>query len=186
MAAQAKFDREEVDIRLRPNRRPDRSQPLVPWWMRIERMNVGVAPPADESTQRLGATANYERLSGGVWSRRCTRAMANPRRAHGWRTPAISRAKGRSWSTKRAGGSTGRAAISISIARVREWEKGGDELMWRFIVSPEDADRMDLKEHIRELARTMEADLGTPAGVGCHRPQQHRQPTRTSADSRGR
>ena len=47
------------------------------------------------------------------------------------------------------------------IARVREWEKGGDELMWRFIVSPEDADRMDLKEHIRELARTMEADLGT-------------------------
>ena len=47
------------------------------------------------------------------------------------------------------------------IARVREWEKDGDELMWRFIVSPEDADRMDLKEHIRELVRTMEADLGT-------------------------
>ena len=47
------------------------------------------------------------------------------------------------------------------VARVREWEKDGDELMWRFIVSPEDADRMDLKEHIRELVRTMEADLGT-------------------------
>ena len=47
------------------------------------------------------------------------------------------------------------------IARVREWEKDGDELMWRFIVSPEDADRMDLKEHIRELVRTMESDLGT-------------------------
>jgi type IV secretory pathway VirD2 relaxase len=47
------------------------------------------------------------------------------------------------------------------IARVREWEKDGDELMWRFIVSPEDAERMDLKEHIRELVRTMESDLGT-------------------------
>jgi len=47
------------------------------------------------------------------------------------------------------------------IARVREWEKEGDEIMWRFIVSPEDGGRMDLKEHIRELVRTMEADLGT-------------------------
>ena len=47
------------------------------------------------------------------------------------------------------------------IARVREWEKDGDERMWRFIVSPEDADRMDLKEHVRELVRAMEADLGT-------------------------
>ena len=43
----------------------------------------------------------------------------------------------------------------------REWEKAGDERMWRVIVSPEDADRMDLKGHVRELVRAMEADLGT-------------------------
>jgi hypothetical protein len=30
------------------------------------------------------------------------------------------------------------------------WEKS-DELMWRFIVSPEDADRMNLRGHVREL-----------------------------------
>ena len=32
--------------------------------------------------------------------------------------------------------------------------------MWRFIVSPEDADRMDLKEHIRELSDQWKAILG--------------------------
>ncbi|MGO9450794.1 MAG: relaxase/mobilization nuclease domain-containing protein [Candidatus Binataceae bacterium] len=47
------------------------------------------------------------------------------------------------------------------VAVVREWEKAGDERMWRIIVSPEDADRMDLKDHIRDLVGAMESDLGT-------------------------
>ncbi len=47
------------------------------------------------------------------------------------------------------------------VAVVREWEKAGDERMWRIIVSPEDADRMDLKDHIRDLVEAMERDLGT-------------------------
>jgi type IV secretory pathway VirD2 relaxase len=46
------------------------------------------------------------------------------------------------------------------LATVREWEKS-DELMWRFIVSPEDSDRLDLREHVRELVSQMERDLGT-------------------------
>ena len=46
------------------------------------------------------------------------------------------------------------------IATVRGWEKC-DELMWRFIVSPEDADRLDLRDHVRELVGQMERDLGT-------------------------
>jgi len=47
------------------------------------------------------------------------------------------------------------------VAVVREWEKAGDERMWRIIVSPEDAVRMDLKDHIRDLVGAMESDLGT-------------------------
>jgi type IV secretory pathway VirD2 relaxase len=43
---------------------------------------------------------------------------------------------------------------------VRDWEKQ-DQLMWRFIVSPEDADRLDLRDHVRELVGQMERDLGT-------------------------
>src|SRR5262249_779220 len=43
---------------------------------------------------------------------------------------------------------------------VRGWERH-DQLMWRFIVSPEDADRLNLRDHVREVVGQMEADLGT-------------------------
>ena len=46
------------------------------------------------------------------------------------------------------------------LATVRDWEKS-DELMWRFIVSPEDADRLNLRDHVRELVGQMERDLDT-------------------------
>jgi type IV secretory pathway VirD2 relaxase len=46
------------------------------------------------------------------------------------------------------------------VAAVREWERA-DNLMWSFIVSPEDADRIDLRRHVRELVAGMERDLGT-------------------------
>ncbi len=46
------------------------------------------------------------------------------------------------------------------VAAVREWERT-DELMWSFIVSPEDAAGIDLRAHVRELVSGMERDLGT-------------------------
>jgi type IV secretory pathway VirD2 relaxase len=45
-------------------------------------------------------------------------------------------------------------------AMVRDWERG-DELMWSLIVSPEDAERFDLRQHVRDLVAGMERDLGT-------------------------
>jgi type IV secretory pathway VirD2 relaxase len=47
------------------------------------------------------------------------------------------------------------------VGCVRDWEHAGDPHMWRIIVSPEDAARIDLKHHIRELANEMQQDLGT-------------------------
>jgi type IV secretory pathway VirD2 relaxase len=47
------------------------------------------------------------------------------------------------------------------VATVRVWERSGDELLWRFIVSPEDAGRLNLRDHVRELVGRMEEDLGT-------------------------
>ena len=44
--------------------------------------------------------------------------------------------------------------------RCGEWERG-DALMWSLIVSPEDAARMDLRRHVRDLVAGMERDLGT-------------------------
>jgi len=47
------------------------------------------------------------------------------------------------------------------VGCVRTWEKSGDQLMWRLIVSPEDAERLDLKIHARDLVAAMERDLAT-------------------------
>ena len=52
------------------------------------------------------------------------------------------------------------ARDSIWSAVVREWERG-DELMWSLIISPEDAERIDLRQHARDLVAGMERDLGT-------------------------
>jgi type IV secretory pathway VirD2 relaxase len=46
------------------------------------------------------------------------------------------------------------------VSAVAVWEKS-DALMWRFIVSPEDADRLNLLDHVRELVGQMERDLDT-------------------------
>ena len=47
------------------------------------------------------------------------------------------------------------------IGIVDRWQKEGTPLMWRVIISPDDHDRIDLREHIREVVAGMERDLGT-------------------------
>ena len=44
---------------------------------------------------------------------------------------------------------------------VQEWEKAGDHLMWSLIISPEDAQHMDMQRHIRDFVTRMQQDLGT-------------------------
>lgn len=41
------------------------------------------------------------------------------------------------------------------------WQNAGDELMWKFIISPEFGDRIDAERLTRELMERMERDLGT-------------------------
>ncbi len=124
MAAKPKFDREEVDIRLRPSGRPERSQPLVPWWMRTERrmsalrrqpMNRRggwVRPPVRASQRRSVVKAMYTRNGkpkAGAWvahARYLTREGAQ-----------LEHEKGRGFD--REGGD-----IDL-IGRVREWRRAG-------------------------------------------------------------
>src|SRR5208282_5267492 len=50
----------------------------------------------------------------------------------------------------------------VDIARrLDTWQRGGDQRLFKLIVSPEFGDRMDLKAHARELLRRMERDLNT-------------------------
>jgi type IV secretory pathway VirD2 relaxase len=46
-------------------------------------------------------------------------------------------------------------------ATLRTWQRAGDARLWKFIVSPERAERLDLKAHTRALVSHVERDLGT-------------------------
>jgi type IV secretory pathway VirD2 relaxase len=55
-----------------------------------------------------------------------------------------------------------RETDGIDIAwRLKTWQTGGDELIWKLIISPEFGDRLDLSRLTRDLIKQMEDDLGT-------------------------
>ena len=50
----------------------------------------------------------------------------------------------------------------ISIVKtVKVWQEAGDKHLFKIILSPEKAADIDLKEHVRELMKRIEKDLGT-------------------------
>ncbi len=119
--------------------------------------------PATEDQLRAvaacgGAWRRRACTDGAAWSRR--RSGATGARAAGSGTRAIWRARMPS-ARPSAGAASTRVFESLDMAAVvREWERG-DELMWSFIISPEDAERIDLRQHVRDLVAGMERDLGT-------------------------
>src|SRR5208283_306852 len=164
MAGKPRFDREEVDIRLRPGRQGERRHPLVPWWMRLEQRFLNARrQQARPRKQHPGSKARAQLRS---YQRRSVVKVMYTRngkpKAGAWLAHAryLTREGAQREYEKGVGFDAAHGDIDMA-ARVREWEKAGDERMWRVIVSPEDADRMDLKGHARELVRAMEADLGT-------------------------
>jgi type IV secretory pathway VirD2 relaxase len=49
----------------------------------------------------------------------------------------------------------------IDIAgRLGAWQRAGDPRLWKLIVSPEAGERLDLRQHARDLVAAMEGDLG--------------------------
>lgn len=63
---------------------------------------------------------------------------------------------------KRAAVGFGSGGDAMPISETLDgWQKGGDEHMFKLIVSPEFGDKMDLKQHTKELVLQMEKDLGT-------------------------
>ncbi len=161
MASRPRFNKKEVEIRVRPNRRGDQRRPLVPWWMRLEKRHL-IAKRA----QGRGKRGRNIRTQGGASQRRSVVKVMYTRngkpRSNAWAAHAryLTREGAQLENEKGMGFDAEQDGIDM-VAVVREWEKAGDERMWRIIVSPEDADRMDLKDHIRDLVGAMESDLGT-------------------------
>src|SRR6202521_4657878 len=164
MASRPRFNKKEVEIRVRPNQRDDQRRTLVPWWMRLEKRHL-IAKRA----QVRGKRGRKIRTQGAAYQRRSVVKVMYTRngkpRSNAWVAHAryLTREGAQLENERGVGFDVERDGIDM-VAVVREWEKAGDERMWRIIVSPEDADRMDLKDHIRELVGVMETDLGTGLG----------------------
>ena len=64
-----------------------------------------------------------------------------------------------------ASGDAGFDARDTSVqvsTRLQSWQASKDELVWKFIISPEFGDRADLQRLTRDVMRRMEEDLGGP------------------------
>jgi len=158
------FGHEEVDIRLR-NEPAGRPRRLVPWWMLASRrlqVRSGLRRQARGSLSANGRWRKAEVQIRANARRSVVKASFSRNRKSGaWTAHAryLSRPGAQQEHTKGFGFDGAREGIDL-LATVRDWEKS-DQLMWRFVVSPEDAKRLDLRDHVRQLVGQMESDLGT-------------------------
>jgi len=154
----------EVDIKLR-HEWAERPRKLIPWWARALR-RIGMRHGLRQQTTGSLSGARSARVRVAeppTYTRRSVVKASFSRNAKkgAWIAHAkyLSRPGAQQEVAKGLGFDSTREQINM-IATVKGWEKS-DELMWRFIVSPEDANRLNLRDHVRELVGQMEHDLGT-------------------------
>jgi hypothetical protein len=142
-------------------RRPRR---LVPWWERALRRGKAATVTRRQSRITAGGGGGVRRVSpAGVYGRRSVVKVSfqRNRRNGGWVRHA--RYLGREHAQhehNRGLGFNAEAEGLDLVATVRPWERS-DALWWKANLSPEDAARLDLVTHTRELMAGMERDLGT-------------------------
>lgn len=137
---------------------------LVPWWVRAMRRAGSASAPRRQARSTMGGGgARRQPSPAGLYGRRSVIKASFRRNRHnrGWAAHAryLSRERAQREHGRGLGFDAAREDIDL-VAKVREWERG-DDLLWSFIVSPEDGDRIDLRRHVRELVAGMERDLGT-------------------------
>lgn len=117
---------------------------------RVQRPGYFVAGRQPNSThaQRCAVRATYSRNNvKGQW------------RAHG-RYLARDTATGEPKS-RAVGFDAKREDVNIE-ERLNSWQTAGDERLWKIIISPEFAERLDLMKLVRQVVQQMEVDLDTP------------------------
>jgi hypothetical protein len=137
--------RDEIEIRVRPRR--GRQHKAAPWWLLLGK-RVGRVRRA---STRHGGIGNTRRGRSG---RRRSIVKASYSRNDGskrWTAHAryLTREGAQRHQARGIGFDSAADGLDV-VATVRSWEKSGDQLMWRPIVSPEDARRLDLKAHARK------------------------------------
>ena len=148
--------------RLKPGQARGPRRP-VPWWARMLKRVEASRRVRHQSKRGAGASARSVCQARRLYGRRSVVKASFRRNQHnrGWTAHARYLARdGAQREHGRGLGFNGAREDLELVATVNEWERD-DGLMWSFIVSPEDADRIDLRQHVRELVAGMERDLGT-------------------------
>jgi type IV secretory pathway VirD2 relaxase len=140
---------------------------MVPWWARALRRVRLRWSARRQAHGSLGGRQVWRERGGGELRAHARRSVVKAsfsrnRKSGAWIAHAkyLSRPGAQKEFEKGLGFDATRERIDL-VATVRAWEQSGDQLLWRFIVSPEDADRLNLRDHVRELVARMEEDLGT-------------------------
>jgi type IV secretory pathway VirD2 relaxase len=149
--------------RLNPGQRRG-ARRLVPWWVGALRRAKAATVIRRQPRTTAGGGGNRRRVAPARMYARRSVVKASFRRNRGngaWVRHA--RYLEREHAQREMERGRGFDAIFESVdmtAVAREWERS-DGLVCSLIISPEDAERLDLRRHVRDLTREMERDTGT-------------------------
>jgi type IV secretory pathway VirD2 relaxase len=114
---------------------------------------------------RKKMSGGYARSGRAPFSQRCAVRVTYSRNKNAgqWRAHGhyLARERATEKREKKAAGFSRFERSVDSAQRLDEWQKAGDERLFKIIVSPEFGDRIDLENHTRELMARMERDLQT-------------------------
>lgn len=152
---------EKDEFRLRPDRPPKRGQNETIAWATALKTVFRYA--STSARRRTGSQSTSSAVRPRKqFNQRCAvritytkNKVAGQWRAHGRYIARESAAHDRA-----SGFNDSEAAVEPAQTLDR-WQKQGDARLWKFIVSPEFGDRVDLQQLTRELMKHMEKDLGT-------------------------
>ena len=150
--------------KLKPGRQRG-SKRLVPWWARMLRRVRAAGTVRRQPKVAAGsrATRRQSQDAARLDGRRSVVKASFRRNRHngGWAAHARYLARENAQRANERGLGFDAASDGLDpVAIVRDWERG-DHLMWSFIVSPEDAERINLRDHVHDLMAEMERDLDT-------------------------
>ena len=137
---------------------------LLPWWERALRQAKAASVIRRQAkTSADGGGRRRKPILAKTYGRRSVVKASFRRNRHngGWVRHARYLAREQAQREGERGQGFDREREDLDLAAVvRKWERG-DELVWSLIVSPEDAERIDLRRHVRDFVAGMERDLGT-------------------------
>jgi type IV secretory pathway VirD2 relaxase len=156
---------DEKEFRLRPRKPPvpKRQDDAMAWSAAFKRV-IHYARMSSRCGSRKSTLKTSQRLARGRFQR-CAVRVAYTRNATRGQWRAHGRYLARESATyatdlKRVGFDQSVQGIDMA-GRLEQWQAARDKLFWKFILSPEFGDRVDLERLTRDVMARMEQDLGT-------------------------